>query len=172
MNVHLDVLIIGTALTAKQVGVFVCLSVSFSTLSCLITVLPELTPSVYKPQTVSVQQHDLQLRWRNWPAYVSPNMELRYRLQYKEVLSQVVFFNCLLFYFFLCLLQIDTWSLIREFKADLKLETQEVDVNQLRENTYYIFRVVPVLVVNVGNPIEGSPSLPSSSVRTLCGGNW
>jgi hypothetical protein len=68
-------------------------------------------------------------------------------------------------------LQVKTWSLVQEFKANLSLETQEFDITQLRQNTYYVFRVIPLLVVAVGNPIEGSPSPPSSSVRTHCGGN-
>jgi hypothetical protein len=51
--------------------------------------LPDMTPLSYKPQAVAIRQHDLRLRWRNWNAYVSPNMQLLYRLQYKEVLSEV-----------------------------------------------------------------------------------
>ena len=62
-----------------------------------------------------------------------------------------------------------TWSLVKEFRAD-RTERQVADVSRLRQNTHYEFRVVPMLEVAVGNPLEGRPSPISSSVRTLCGG--
>ena len=72
-------------------------------------------------------------------------------------------------YFTVNLIQVTSWSLVKEFRAD-QTETQTADVSQLRQNTHYVFRVVPVLEVQVGNPLEGRPSPISSSVRTLCGG--
>ena len=131
-----------------------------------------MSPPSYRPQTVSVRQHDLRLRWRNWPAYVSPNMELKYRLQYREILSDVIIILNSIeseYYHIMCPPD-QNMSLVREFKADdLKMETQEADVTELRQNTHYVFRVVPLLVVTAGNPIEGKPTPQSSSVRTRCG---
>lgn len=61
----------------------------FHSVSSPSTALPDLSPPNYRPQMVSVRQHDIQLRWKNWPGYVDPNMQLKYRLQSRESIGGV-----------------------------------------------------------------------------------
>lgn len=95
------------------------------------------------------------IAWHSWISFVDPSVILLYQIQYK--LSSDIHGG--------------NWSWIEgPLAPDKDTFYEEVAVTGLQRNSFYVFRVIPILRLSSIEQIYGGASPESTPFRTKCSG--
>ena len=113
-------------------------------------------PQLSTPPTLySAGFSDITVVWHSWSSYVDPDVVLLYRVEYKLI----------------------DYSGDHDWQEGALVPdtfefNQKATILDLQHNSFYDFRVIPVLLTSNGTMVAGVPSPKSStSFRTKCTGN-
>jgi len=106
-------------------------------------------PTMYRADVTQIM-----IIWHSWIRFVDPSITLFYRIEYQ--------------------LTSDAHGDQSWIKGPLQADTSHFNENTtvigLKRNSFYIFRIVPVLRISTTEMIEGGVSPESNPFRTKCTG--